>query len=67
MTEPTTEPRRDLRALHDPEDPRATAEAILFEVRRVIVGQDRMLERVLVGLLAGGHVLLGACPAWPRR
>ena len=50
MTEPTTEPRRDLRALPDPEDPRATAEAILFEVRRVIVGQDRMLERVLVGL-----------------
>ena len=33
MTEPTTEPRRDLRALPDPEDPRATAEAILFEVR----------------------------------
>ena len=62
MTEPTTEPRRDLRALPDPEDPRATAEAILFEVRRVIVGQDRMLERVLVGLLAGGHVLLEGVP-----
>ena len=62
MTEPTTEPRRDLRALPDPEDPRATAEAILFEVRRVIVGQDHMLERVLVGLLSGGHVLLEGVP-----
>ena len=62
MTEPTTQPRRDLRALPDPADPRATAEAILFEVRRVIVGQDRMLERVLVGLLSGGHVLLEGVP-----
>ncbi len=62
MTEPTTEPRRDLRALPDLDDPRATAEAILFEVRRVIVGQDRMLERVLVGLLSGGHVLLEGVP-----
>jgi MoxR-like ATPase len=62
VTEPTTEPRRDLRALPDPQDPRATAEAILFEVRRVIVGQDRMLERVLVGLLSGGHVLLEGVP-----
>jgi MoxR-like ATPase len=62
VTEPTTEPRRDLRALPDLDDPRATAEAILFEVRRVIVGQDRMLERVLVGLLSGGHVLLEGVP-----
>ncbi|MET1231846.1 MAG: AAA family ATPase, partial [Candidatus Limnocylindrales bacterium] len=51
-----------MRALPDPEDPRATAEAILFEVRRVIVGQDRMLERVLVGLLSGGHILLEGVP-----
>ena len=53
---------RDLRALPDPADPRATAEAILFEVRRVIVGQDAMLERILVGLLAGGHILLEGVP-----
>jgi MoxR-like ATPase len=62
VTEPTTEPRRDLRALPDSDDPRAIAEAILFEVRRVIVGQDQMLERVLVGLLSGGHVLLEGVP-----
>jgi MoxR-like ATPase len=52
----------DLRALPDPADPRATAEAILFEIRRVIVGQDQMLERVLVGLLSGGHLLLEGVP-----
>jgi D-arabinose 1-dehydrogenase-like Zn-dependent alcohol dehydrogenase len=33
-----------------------------FEIRRVIVGQDAMLERVLVALLAGGHLLLEGVP-----
>lgn len=32
------------------------------ELRRVIVGQDRVLERVLVALLAGGHCLLEGVP-----
>src|SRR6476660_5057716 len=61
MTEPTPKPS-DLHALPDPSDPRATAEAILFEIRRVIVGQDAMLERILVGLLSGGHLLLEGVP-----
>jgi MoxR-like ATPase len=52
----------DLHALPDPSDPRATAEAILFEIRRVIVGQDHMLEMILVGLLSGGHLLLEGVP-----
>src|SRR6187402_1921507 len=43
-------------------DARLTAEAVLFEIRRVIVGQDQMLERVLVALLAGGHLLLEGVP-----
>jgi MoxR-like ATPase len=34
----------------------------LAEVKRVIVGQDAMLERVLVGLLSEGHVLLEGVP-----
>ncbi len=55
-------PAADLRALPDPSDPRATAEAIMFEIRRVIVGQDAMLERILVGLLSGGHLLLEGVP-----
>src|SRR5437588_8341192 len=40
----------------------ASVEQVLFEVRRRIVGQDRMLERLLVALLAGGHVLLEGVP-----
>ena len=55
----------DTRALHsvsDPTDGRTASEAVLFEIRRVIVGQDAMLERVLVALLAGGHLLLEGVP-----
>ena len=37
-------------------------ERALFEIKRVIVGQEAMLERVLVALLAGGHVLLEGVP-----
>ena len=37
-------------------------EQALFEVRRVIAGQEAMLERVLVCLLSGGHVLLEGVP-----
>ena len=33
-----------------------------YEIKRVIVGQDAMLERLLVALLAGGHVLLEGVP-----
>src|SRR3977135_1711625 len=33
-------------------------ESALFEIKRVIAGQDEMLERVLVCLLAGGHLLI---------
>jgi MoxR-like ATPase len=40
---------------------RALQEA-LHEIKRVIVGQDAMLERLLVSLLAGGHVLLEGVP-----
>jgi MoxR-like ATPase len=44
-----------------PEPRRAIAEA-LYEMKRVSVGQDEMLERMLVALLAGGHVLLEGVP-----
>ncbi|MFD1813822.1 AAA family ATPase [Rhodococcus gannanensis] len=37
-------------------------EKVIFEVKRVIVGQDRLVERILVGLLAKGHVLLEGVP-----
>jgi len=44
------------------EDARRALHEALHEVKRVIVGQDAMLERLLVSLLAGGHVLLEGVP-----
>ena len=43
-------------------EPRRALEAVLYETKRVIVGQDAMLERLLVALLANGHVLLEGVP-----
>ena len=37
-------------------------EQVLFEVKRVVVGQDRFLERVMVALLAQGHLLVEGVP-----
>jgi MoxR-like ATPase len=37
-------------------------EQALFEIKRVIAGQDTMLERVLVCLLADGHLLIEGVP-----
>ena len=61
MIEPVRDARPPLPTAR-PDDPRIAAEAVLFEIRRVIVGQDAMLERVLVALLAGGHLLLEGVP-----
>jgi MoxR-like ATPase len=58
----TDEQQPHLRPAGDPEDARQALEAALFEVKRVIVGQDGMLERVFVALLAGGHLLLEGVP-----
>src|SRR6187431_189036 len=37
-------------------------ESVLYEVKRVVVGQDHFLERVLVALLAEGHLLVEGVP-----
>lgn len=37
-------------------------ERAIYEVKRVIVGQDKLVERILVGLLAKGHILLEGVP-----
>jgi len=44
------------------EEARKSLQEALGEIKRVIVGQDAMLERLLVSLLAGGHVLLEGVP-----
>ena len=40
----------------------ALMERVLYEVKRVVVGQDRFLERVMVALLAQGHLLVEGVP-----
>ncbi len=37
-------------------------ERVLYEVKKVIVGQDHLLERLLVALLARGHLLVEGVP-----
>jgi MoxR-like ATPase len=41
---------------------RGVMERILYEVKRVVVGQDHFLERVLVAMLAQGHLLVEGVP-----
>ncbi len=41
---------------------RKLMEQVMFEVKKVIVGQDVLLERLIVGLLARGHVLVEGVP-----
>jgi len=37
-------------------------EHLLYEVKKIVVGQDHFLERVMVALLAGGHLLVEGVP-----
>ena len=53
----------DIRALTDEVQARAAfVEALLAETGKVVVGQRYLVERVLIGLLSGGHVLLEGVP-----
>lgn len=50
------ESRLDMSELHKSMD------AVRAELKKVIVGQDKMIEHLLVALLTGGHVLLEGVP-----
>ena len=50
------------RMTETPEHARNALDEALYEIKRVIVGQDAMLERLLVALLSTGHVLLEGVP-----
>ncbi|MGD9093901.1 MAG: MoxR family ATPase [Anaerolineales bacterium] len=39
-----------------------TMELVLYEVKKIIVGQDHLLERMIVALLARGHILVEGVP-----
>ncbi|HEX3959632.1 MAG TPA: MoxR family ATPase [Trebonia sp.] len=45
-----------------PSHPASPLQPVLFEVKRVIVGQDLLLERMAVALLSGGHLLVEGVP-----
>ncbi len=45
-----------------PGDTAQLMEQILYEVKRVVVGQDRFLERVMIAMLAQGHLLVEGVP-----
>jgi MoxR-like ATPase len=48
--------------VHEESTAASSLEQALFEIKRVIAGQDTMLERVLVCLLADGHLLIEGVP-----
>jgi MoxR-like ATPase len=48
--------------VHTPAADAGALERVMFEVKRVIVGQERLVERMMVSLLAQGHCLLEGVP-----
>ena len=61
----TPEPTAPSATAADPmssRDAKNVLEHALFEVKRIVVGQDRMIERLFVCLLARGHCLLEGAP-----
>src|SRR4051812_31354404 len=52
----------DSEHLQTPAADASALERVMFEVKRVIVGQDRLVERLMVALLAQGHCLLEGVP-----
>lgn len=60
--QPGAEHRTPHRAAEERLPETALLERAMFEVKRVVVGQDHLVERMLVGLLARGHCLLEGVP-----
>ncbi len=53
----------EIRSIHEQVQSESTfVDELLGEASRVIVGQEQMIERLLMGLLTGGHVLLEGLP-----
>src|SRR5213594_2454969 len=54
---------KEIQAIHEMVQVRsAFVEALLSEVRKAIVGQKYLLDRLLIGVLTGGHVLVEGVP-----
>ena len=52
----------ETRAASPPQPPQHPLEQTLYEVKKTIVGQDQLLQRMLVALLARGHLLVEGVP-----
>ena len=50
------------RGTNNNESPDVSLEQVIYQVKRVIVGQDSLLERMMVALLARGHLLVEGVP-----
>ncbi len=46
----------------EPQDIRASVEAVRAEVRKAVVGQDEVIDLMLTSLMVGGHILLEGVP-----
>ncbi len=54
---------KEIQAIHEMVQVRsAFVDALLTEVRKAIVGQKYLLDRLLIGILSGGHVLVEGVP-----
>jgi MoxR-like ATPase len=40
----------------------ALMEGVLYEVKKIVVGQDAFLERIMIAMLSGGHLLIEGVP-----
>lgn len=44
------------------QDTKALLERVLYELKKVIVGQEHLLERLIIAVITGGHVLVEGAP-----
>ena len=56
--------QNDLEAMQKLKTPSTTSSS---NSTRVIVGQDQVIEELLIALFSRGHCMLEGVPAWPRR
>nr|WP_255498037.1 AAA family ATPase [Nakamurella sp. PAMC28650] len=62
FAQPLPQPQSQFADRQPPSRDAVLLERTVFEVKKVIVGQDRLVERMLVGLLAKGHILIEGVP-----
>ena len=64
MNSSTTMGQSDLDAM---KKLKSAFDTIKEQLNRVIVGQDQVIEELLIALFAAATACSKACPAWPRR